>query len=575
MEGRAPQPDAPLPAGTRFGTYRVERLIGAGGMGSVYEALHVGLKKRVAIKILHSVFANNPEVVARFLREGEATTRINHPSVVDVTDLGLKDGVPYLVMELLIGENLAAILGREKVMSVERAVDVLLPMISAVGMAHDEGVVHRDLKPDNIFLAKNRLGTVEPKLLDFGISKMVTRSELTTAASVLGTPHYLSPEQAQALKDIDGRADQYSLAVILYRMVTGALPIGGGDAVLDVLIAVAQGRIRPPRAVRPELPELLERIILRGLATLPQDRYPHTHLFGFDLLPFASEEGRAMWRAHFSMRLGELGGDAKTQIMMAIDGPSSGVPVAGPGRPSAIPLGVPVVHPGSAPVPAASSAASPVAAVGPPHPGGGGPLVTPAKSVSPAVIVRSPGGPLSHGPGAPTVSPSVRIGAPPRPSVAPLAPPPTPGASAPASASVQSRALSDLDLTDVNATDGLGAREQFGTRISAGVLAAALIVAAAAIGGAILWSSSKEAPVTIPVSGERAIATYHLEVAVDPPEAEVWLDGEAKGRGPLKTELSLDGRDHTLEVRAPGYETQTVVFRESAPPSAVRLVKQP
>lgn len=603
MEGRAPQPDAPLASGTRFGTYRIERLIGAGGMGSVYEALHVGLKKRVAIKILHSAFANNDEVVARFLREGEATSRINHPNVVDVTDLGVKDGIPYLVMELLSGESLAALINREKVLPVDRAVDLLLPMISAVGMAHDEGVVHRDLKPDNIFLAKNRLGATETKLLDFGISKMVTRSELTTAASVLGTPHYLSPEQAQALRDIDGRADQYSLAVILYRLVTGALPVGGGDVVLDVLIAVAQGRVRPPRAVRSDLPEALERVIMRGLATSPKDRYPHTHLMGFDLLPFASEEGRAVWRGHFALRVAELTGDVKTQVLGGLSSapPPRLVPTAsvGPGRVTptgsagasgvvvaaglsgAVPVGA------SGPVPLGAGASGPVPFGAPAGPGAG---LGPAAGAVGSGAVISRHTPMGGVPVMALSPHSMPVAAPGRPTPAPQSPAASGGAAGPrgpqgrvpagatqpigAAAAARPRTLSDAELADTTGP-GLTHEERalYGSRSSAGVLAAALVVASAVIVGALWWSSRKDAPVAIPVA---PVATYRIHLRTEPPEAELVLDGERRGQGALSLELPADDREHRLEVRAPGYSPTSLVFKQgSVPPDVIRLQKAP
>jgi serine/threonine-protein kinase len=616
LEGRAPQPDAPLASGTRFGTYRIERLIGAGGMGSVYEALHVGLKKRVAIKILHSAFANNDEVVARFLREGEATSRINHPNVVDVTDLGVKDGIPYLVMELLTGENLAALINREKVLPVDRSVDLLLPMISAVGMAHDEGVVHRDLKPDNIFLAKNRLGATETKLLDFGISKMVTRSELTTAASVLGTPHYLSPEQAQALRDIDGRADQYSLAVILYRLVTGALPVGGGDVVLDVLIAVAQGRVRPPRAVRSDLPEALERVIMRGLATSPKDRYPHTHLMGFDLLPFASDEGRALWRGHFALRVAELTGDVKTQLLSGLSSPPPPrlVPPASVSPARVTPTGAATASAGGvlasggpagaasagagswAAAPAGPAATAPPYAGGPSAPPAAGPLVGPSPVSSGVVISRhtpmggvpvvalSPHSMPVAGPGRPTPAPQLGPAAssgPPGPggpqgARGPQARVPV-GAAQPigaAASAARPRTLSDAELADTTGP-GLTHEERalYGSRSSAGVLAGALVVASIVIVGALWWSSAKDAPVAIPVA---PIATYRIHVRTEPAEAELLLDGQRKGQGTLSLELPADAQEHRLEVRAPGYSPESLVFRQgSVPPDVIRLQKAP
>ena len=535
---------ASLASGTRFGTYRVERLIGTGGMGSVYEATHVGLKKRVALKILHQTFLNNDEVIARFLREGEATARINHPNVVDVTDLGVKDGLPYLVMELLVGESLADKLGREKMMPVERAVDVLLPIISAVGMAHDEGVVHRDLKPDNIFLAKNRLGLIESKLLDFGISKMTTRSELTTAASVLGTPHYLSPEQAQALRDIDGRSDQYSIAVILYRLVTGMLPVGG-DVVMDILMAVAQGRVRPPRAVKFDLSDVLERIIMRGLATSPKDRFPHIHLMGCELLPFASVEGRAAWHAHFEMRAEELIGGAATVVGPVVPAPMPSSPSM-PAVPAPVPMTMPM--PPLAPGPISAPIAVPAGMRPTPAAGTRIPITAPI-GAQPALGAHA---------SAPTSTP------------VPSRPPSPPGLREP----VKRGPNDDDGSSRAFSSDALVGEPLYGARWPMGVLGAALLGALLVIGGGLWWISMRDAPVNIPAASERPVATYRVSVAVEPDGAEIAIDGKPRGHGKLDIELPVDGNEHVFEAKMEGYETVTLPFRQgSVLPDRVKLEK--
>ncbi|MFO0726786.1 MAG: serine/threonine-protein kinase [Myxococcota bacterium] len=296
-----------LPPGTRFGSYEVVRLIGAGGMGAVYEALHVGLKKRVALKTLHAAVRGNDEVVARFLREGEAASRIQHPNVVDMTDLGVHEGTPFLVMEYLEGESLSRLLARDAPLSPERTLAVMLPVMAAVAAAHDEGVVHRDLKPENIFLARNRLGVVEPKLLDFGISKISSTVDLTKTASFLGTPQYISPEQAQGSKHVDGRADQYALGVILTKCLTGSLP-ASSDNLLALLHKVALGQLTRPRELRPDLPEALDLILMRAMALEPSARYAHVAVLGEVLLAFADDPTRAAYGPYFRGRASEIRG---------------------------------------------------------------------------------------------------------------------------------------------------------------------------------------------------------------------------------------------------------------------------
>lgn len=294
--------DDPIPPGTTFGRYTIVRRIGVGGMGAVYEATHNHLKKRVAIKTLHPMMASNPEISARFLREGESASKIRHPHVVDIYDVGTTDGITYLVMEYLDGQDLGALLKTHGTLSPQRVTDIMLPVAAALLAAHEEGVVHRDLKPGNIFLAKSRHGEAAPKVLDFGISKIVGPEHLeglTTTGALLGTPHFMSPEQAHGGRGVDGRSDEYSLGVILYLAVTGKKPFMA-DSMYQVLHKIVEGDLTAPRLVRPDLPEAFEKVILRAMATKPERRYPTMREFGEALLPFASERGRAQWAPVFS-----------------------------------------------------------------------------------------------------------------------------------------------------------------------------------------------------------------------------------------------------------------------------------
>src|SRR6185295_15768508 len=245
-----------LEIGQAFGRYQIVRVLGEGGMGVVYEALHLGLKKRFAIKTLRPSFANIPEARVRFLREGEAAARIHHAHVVNVVDVGTEGGVPFLVMELLKGQSLAALLASEGPMDVAAAVGLLLPALSAVAAGHAQGVVHRDLKPGNIFIAHGTWGEPVTKILDFGVSKLMAAGDgtsLTATASVLGTAAYMSPEQAMGQKGIDGRSDQFALGQILYEMLTGTRAHAGENQ-FEIVHNIATGKLRGPRLHRPDLP---------------------------------------------------------------------------------------------------------------------------------------------------------------------------------------------------------------------------------------------------------------------------------------------------------------------------------
>jgi serine/threonine-protein kinase len=212
-----------LSAGRTFGRYLIVREIGRGGMGAVFEARHQQLHKRVALKTLHSA-ALDPRSIERFLREGRAAASLAHPHVVDVWDVGVEDGTPFIVMELLDGEDLAARIGRDAPLSVEATIDVALPVLAAVAAMHDKGVVHRDLKPENIFLAKGLGGQDVPKVLDFGVCLGVeSDARRLTDGGIVGTPDYLSPEQVEGASG-DPKSDQHALGVILFEALTARRP---------------------------------------------------------------------------------------------------------------------------------------------------------------------------------------------------------------------------------------------------------------------------------------------------------------------------------------------------------------
>lgn len=261
--------------------YRITRLIGEGGMGAVYEAVQLRLNKRVAIKLMARDLAANREALARFHREAEITSHLGHPHLVNVVDFGqAESGEPYLVMEYLEGEDLDHRLRRVGRMPIEAVVHVVRQVASALNAAHDQGVVHRDLKPGNIFLVQIPGEPDFVKVLDFGISKMMAaRTRLTKARSTLGTPIYMSPEQAAGMVDeIDHRVDQWALACIAWEMLLGHPPFVADD-VTALLFQIIKMDPHPLAPRVPGLPPAVETELRLALSKRPADRFPSIREF--------------------------------------------------------------------------------------------------------------------------------------------------------------------------------------------------------------------------------------------------------------------------------------------------------
>ena len=266
------QPDPLL--GSHISEYVIQERIGAGGMGIVYRAVQPLIGKQVAIKVLKPGLGDATELVPRLLVEARVVNAIQHRGVVDIFGFGeLPDGRPYVVMELLQGLSLSAYLRKRKRLSAEEAVVILDEMLAALGAAHREGVIHRDLKPGNVFLVESPEGTRSVKLLDFGIAKVKEfqpSRQLTQEGSILGTPDYMAPEQVRGEK-VSPAADLYSVGVIAFQMLTGRLPfLGNSSSVL-----AAQVTESPPAlsSLAPDVPKALEKIVMRLLAKLPAKRY--------------------------------------------------------------------------------------------------------------------------------------------------------------------------------------------------------------------------------------------------------------------------------------------------------------
>jgi serine/threonine-protein kinase len=267
-------------------------------MATVFEAEEERLGQRVAVKALHEHLVARAGAAERFLREGRAVARIRHPHVVQVLGVGPDLEAPYLAMELLDGEDLGARLERTGRLSVSAALDVLLPTLAGVAAAHDAGVIHRDLKPSNIFLSTLG-GRQWPKVVDFGISKVVAAEELTASDALLGTVAYMAPEHARSVRGASFASDQYALALVLYQCVTGVLPFSG-SGFFELIQAIMTAPVVPPCQRVSGIPAALDAVILRAMNRDPARRFPSVRAFACALLPFASDGAQHTWRSEFA-----------------------------------------------------------------------------------------------------------------------------------------------------------------------------------------------------------------------------------------------------------------------------------
>lgn len=275
--------------------YRIERLLGEGGMGHVYAAIHEQLGLRVAIKILSPTLSQNEDAVRRFSREARASVRIQSEHVARVLDVGqLDNGAPYMVMEFLSGNDLSHELKERGALPTQEAIQYVLQASEAVAEAHALGVIHRDLKPANLFLTRRPDGSPLVKVLDFGIAKAIAPEQgafepspsLTATHSFLGSPAYMSPEQVRTPKSVDTRSDIWSLGTILYELLMGELPFRGSNA-LDLLAAVASDPMPSIRQKRPDVSPELEAVIAKCLEKKSVDRYDNVAAFAQALAPHA------------------------------------------------------------------------------------------------------------------------------------------------------------------------------------------------------------------------------------------------------------------------------------------------
>ncbi len=303
MEGhdsRLPAEAPPVvPGQVLAGKFRIERVIGEGGMGIVAEATHLQLDERVALKFLRREVMKLPDVVARFDREARSAVKLKSEHVARVSDVGMtEDGIPYMVMELLDGKDLAQIITEQGPLPIQEAVEYVIQACEGVGEAHARGIVHRDLKPENLFVVRREHGWPVVKVLDFGISKavLVGPSSVNLASSdttsIMGSPYYMSPEQLRSTRSVDHRADVWSLGVVLFELLTGMTIFDETKEFTELVADILETPHRKLGMYRPDAPPALEAVIDRCLEKDRTKRYQNVAEVAVALLPFAPRRSR-------------------------------------------------------------------------------------------------------------------------------------------------------------------------------------------------------------------------------------------------------------------------------------------
>ena len=312
------------------GKYRVERVLGAGGMGIVVSAVHVQLEQRVAIKFVRDEALGNVDAVQRFLREARAAVKLKSEHAAKVLDVGtLESGAPYMVMEYLEGSDLGAVLEQHGTLTVQAAAEWIVQACEAIAEAHAMGIVHRDIKPQNLFLAKSVGGQAQVKVLDFGVSKSLTSSDagkLTQTRSMLGSPLYMSPEQMRSSRDVDARADVWALGVVLYELLTKRYPFEA-ESMPELCLKVVGDPPTPILTFRADLPMAMVDVIDRCLQKDPGKRFANAAELASALEPMAPPASRVIAeRARLVMgSIPDLGQSQAAQVSVvprsAISGP--------------------------------------------------------------------------------------------------------------------------------------------------------------------------------------------------------------------------------------------------------------
>lgn len=337
--------------GRRLGPYQLEGLLGAGGMGVVYRAIHRGLDVPRAVKILPMNLAADPIFVARFEREARLAVRLRHANIVPVHDIGEADGIHYLAMELLEGHSLREVMAAERPMPLPRALDLLRQLAAALDYAHANSVAHRDVKPANAFISPSGHLT----LVDFGIARAAEESKLTSTGMIIGTAEYMAPEQAEG-RGSGASADLYALGIVAYEMLAGRVPFVGPNT-LTILRQQLEATPPPPRSFRAEIPEMMEQIVLRQLSKNPAERFATGRAFVAALTATATPQLPASRESVFDSRQPTV----PLSASQLADIPSAPGPQAQPlsaqPRPSATPE---IAPPEQSPVPATPTTQAPI-----------------------------------------------------------------------------------------------------------------------------------------------------------------------------------------------------------------------
>jgi serine/threonine-protein kinase len=430
--------ELPLPAApgeVLAGKYRITRLVGAGGMGTVYEAQHAVLGRRFAVKLLHPELARQQDLLERFRREAQAAGSLENENIASIIDFGHReDGIPFIVMELLVGEDLSKLLAHHGPLPVARAVNVVIQACRGLDAAHAAGIIHRDLKPENLFVCKRGDGSDLVKILDFGIAKLGSglgdgpMSAVTRTGSTLGTPFYMPPEQARGEKTLDHRADIYALGVILYEALTGEKP-HPGDSYNAILYHILTQAPAPLASLRPTLPPDLAEAVHGALAFDPGDRPASAMELARAIAKHAGRQVTPV-QSQFELRV------TRPAAAAAAGAGRHATPGAAGGGPGAARSGRAVRRAGVAAVVAAAGLGAAFwLARGREHAAGPGAPPALSTSAAPAAQAAHPADPGSAGP---LIMPTPAPAAAPRAEIAPvLAPTPAPAAApAPVSSSV-------------------------------------------------------------------------------------------------------------------------------------------
>ena len=394
--------------GKHIGNYRIVTELGSGAMGEVYYAEHSVMGRRAAIKVIREELSTNEDMVQRFINEARQVNRIGHPNIVEITDFGQIDTRYYIMMELLDGETLEARLERTGTLKEAAALRIAAQVADALGAAHDLGVVHRDLKPENIFLVARGNRNDIVKVLDFGIAKLMhpTGSPgATQPGAILGTPHFMSPEQCRGEDTLDYRSDIYSLGVVLYRMLTGRVPFDS-ESIVSIMLSQMNDAPRSPRELQPELSARSEAVVLKALEKLPDDRFANMQSFlaalegkgfgappplpGDTVRPTASEAGEPSAQAGAK----DLGGAKVGRHAQPPPLPGHGAqtqaavsPLPSAATPGAPAAAATAASAHGAPAPAAHGAPAPAAHAAP----------APAAHAAPAPAAHAAPAPAAHG----------------------------------------------------------------------------------------------------------------------------------------------------------------------------------